>query len=90
MTTRLWTILVLGLLAVAPSVSSQAPPAEWFQWRGPDRDGISRRNRAAAGLAEGRAAAGLAATGRGQRLLVVVRRLADASTRSARAAATST
>lgn len=42
MTARLWTIVVVGMLALAPSVSTQvAPAAEWFQWRGPDRDGIS-------------------------------------------------
>jgi outer membrane protein assembly factor BamB len=43
MTARLWTTVVVGILALAPSVLSQAPPpAEWFQWRGPDRDGISQ------------------------------------------------
>ncbi len=42
MKARLWTIVVLGLLASTPSVWSQAPaPADWFQWRGPNRDGIS-------------------------------------------------
>lgn len=42
MTARLWTMVVVGMLAVAP-VWTQAPaPAEWFQWRGPDRDGISQ------------------------------------------------
>ena len=43
MTARLWTIVVVGMLGLAPSVLTQAPvPAEWFQWRGPDRDGISQ------------------------------------------------
>jgi outer membrane protein assembly factor BamB len=42
MTARLWTIVVVGMLAVAPSVWTQAQaPADWFQWRGPNRDGIS-------------------------------------------------
>ncbi|MGE0865743.1 MAG: PQQ-binding-like beta-propeller repeat protein [Vicinamibacterales bacterium] len=42
MTARLWTIVVVGMLALTPSVWSQAPvPADWFQWRGPNRDGIS-------------------------------------------------
>lgn len=42
MTARLWTIVVVGVLAVTPSVWSQAPAAaDWFQWRGPNRDGIS-------------------------------------------------
>ncbi len=43
MTARLWTIVVVGMLALAPSVWTQAQaPAEWLQWRGPDRDGISQ------------------------------------------------
>jgi len=42
MTARPWTIILLGMLALTPSVWSQAPaPADWFQWRGPNRDGIS-------------------------------------------------
>lgn len=40
MTARLWTIVVAGMVVLVPSVWSQAP-AEWFQWRGPNRDGIS-------------------------------------------------
>lgn len=43
MTARLWMTVVVGLLAAASSALSQvAAPAEWFQWRGPDRDGISQ------------------------------------------------
>lgn len=43
MTARLWTMVVVGMLAAVPSVWTQAPaPAEWFQWRGPARDGISQ------------------------------------------------
>jgi outer membrane protein assembly factor BamB len=32
--------LLAGLLTI-PLVAQQAAPAEWFQWRGPNRDGIS-------------------------------------------------
>ena len=45
MTARLWTIVAVGMLTLSGSVFSQTPsvvPAEWFQWRGPDRDGISQ------------------------------------------------
>ena len=43
MTARLWTMVVAGMLALAPSVLTQVPaPADWFQWRGPNRDGISQ------------------------------------------------
>ncbi len=43
MTARLWTIIVVGLLALAPLKATQAQaPADWFQWRGPERDGVSR------------------------------------------------
>lgn len=42
MTARLWIIVAIGMLAAAPSVTTQvAAPADWFQWRGPNRDGIS-------------------------------------------------
>ena len=35
--------LVLTTVALAVAVSAQSPPAdEWFQWRGPERNGISR------------------------------------------------
>lgn len=43
MAARLWTVVVVGMMALTPSVWSQAQaPADWFQWRGPDRDGISQ------------------------------------------------
>ena len=43
MKSRLGLTGVLAILAFSGVVSSQAPaPAEWFQWRGPDRDGISQ------------------------------------------------
>jgi outer membrane protein assembly factor BamB len=51
MAARLWTLLAVACLAVsvsaqppaAASTSAQGPTAdkEWFQWRGPNRDGIS-------------------------------------------------
>ena len=44
MKARLSTFVALCLLTLVASVWSQTPPAapaEWFQWRGPDRDGIS-------------------------------------------------
>lgn len=42
MTARLWTMVVTGMLALTPSVLTQVPaPADWFQWRGPNRDGVS-------------------------------------------------
>ncbi len=42
MTARLLTMVVVGVLGLAGSVATQAPaPADWFQWRGPNRDGIS-------------------------------------------------
>jgi len=35
-------MVVAGMLALTPSVSTQVPaPADWFQWRGPNRDGVS-------------------------------------------------
>ncbi len=42
MKARPWTIVALAILSLTGLVSTQtATPAEWFQWRGPDRDGIS-------------------------------------------------
>lgn len=42
MTARLLTMVVVGVLGLAGSVATQPPaPADWFQWRGPNRDGIS-------------------------------------------------
>lgn len=42
MTARLLTMVVVGVLGLAGSVATQAPAlADWFQWRGPNRDGIS-------------------------------------------------
>lgn len=39
-----WMVVALAILSLTGEVSlTQAPtPAEWFQWRGPDRDGISQ------------------------------------------------
>jgi outer membrane protein assembly factor BamB len=43
MTARLMATIVMAVLALSGSISSQTQaPAEWFQWRGPDRDGISQ------------------------------------------------
>ena len=72
MTTRLWTTVVMGMLVLAPSVFTQtAAPAEWFQWRGPNRDGISQET----GLLQAWPKAGPALVWRAhrgrQRLLVV-------------------
>lgn len=40
---RLGVMLALAILALTGMASTQAPArAEWFQWRGPDRDGISQ------------------------------------------------
>ncbi len=42
MKVRPWTIVALAILSLTGLVSTQtATPAEWLQWRGPDRDGIS-------------------------------------------------
>lgn len=42
MQARLWTVVALGILALGGSTATQTPePTEWFQWRGPNRDGIS-------------------------------------------------
>lgn len=45
MQVRSGVTLALAVLALTGMVSTQSPPAtpaEWFQWRGPDRDGISQ------------------------------------------------
>ena len=37
-----WLVVAIGMLCLTGVVSTQAPAAaEWFQWRGPERDGIS-------------------------------------------------
>jgi outer membrane protein assembly factor BamB len=49
MTPRLWIAVVVGIVALTASAATQTPapgarspePVEWFQWRGPNRDGIS-------------------------------------------------
>ncbi len=44
MTVRHWMLAAVGTLLVSASVFTQAQPpeqSEWFQWRGPSRDGIS-------------------------------------------------
>lgn len=38
---RLFLTIIAGGLFVASTVAQQTSPAEWFQWRGPNRDGIS-------------------------------------------------
>ena len=40
MTSRFLTVVAVAWLITTTSTSSQTP-AEWFQWRGPNRDGIS-------------------------------------------------
>ena len=40
MTSRVLTVVAVAWLIAATSTSGQTP-AEWFQWRGPNRDGIS-------------------------------------------------
>jgi outer membrane protein assembly factor BamB len=40
---RLAVTIALAVLALSGAVFTQAPPpADWFQWRGPNRDGISQ------------------------------------------------
>ncbi|MFA5910336.1 MAG: PQQ-binding-like beta-propeller repeat protein [Vicinamibacterales bacterium] len=42
MTARLWTTVAMVIVAVVGSVATQtSAPADWYQWRGPNRDGIS-------------------------------------------------
>src|SRR5688572_760658 len=44
MNVRRWLVIAVAVLALTGVVSTQGPPAdptEWFQWRGPNRDGIS-------------------------------------------------
>ena len=41
MTARLACLLTVACLASVDLAGRQAAPAEWFQWRGPNRDGIS-------------------------------------------------
>jgi outer membrane protein assembly factor BamB len=41
MRARLFIAAACGALLIAIPSAQQAPPAEWFQWRGPNRDGIS-------------------------------------------------
>lgn len=36
------TLTVIGVLAMAPFLVAQAPPNDWPQWRGANRDGISK------------------------------------------------
>ena len=42
MRVRLSSLIVLAGLMVAVTSAQQPAPAEWFQWRGPNRDGISQ------------------------------------------------
>ena len=43
MDVRLGVIAALATVALVSPVTTQTPaPADWFQWRGPDRDGISQ------------------------------------------------
>ena len=41
MKSRIASLIALAWLATADPLSSQAP-AEWFQWRGANRDGVSQ------------------------------------------------
>jgi outer membrane protein assembly factor BamB len=41
MNSRLWCLIVVALLGAADLGARQAAPAEWFQWRGANRDGHS-------------------------------------------------
>ena len=38
---RLWCLVLISLLGAADLAARQTAPAEWFQWRGPNRDGHS-------------------------------------------------
>ena len=45
MTVRPLIVVALAMLPLTGTVFTQSPPAvpaEWFQWRGPNRDGISQ------------------------------------------------
>lgn len=38
---RLWCLVLISFLGAADLAARQTAPAEWFQWRGPNRDGHS-------------------------------------------------